>query len=95
MRGDSAQKRLAGQSARSCQPTIDVARARDRVDTSQVPPINEKLPADIRVFEVVRVTKSFNAKSAAWGRRYEYLMPSYAFDGSWGAQNALAWDVLD
>jgi len=50
----------------------------------QVPPINEKLPDDIRVFEVVRVTKSFNAKSAAWGRRYEYLMPSYAFDGSWG-----------
>jgi tRNA pseudouridine38-40 synthase len=39
--------------------------------------INTFLPVDIRVFELKRVTKSFNAKMACSSRRYQYLFPTY------------------
>ena len=39
--------------------------------------VNRFLPSDIRVFDVKRVTKSFNAKIACSSRRYQYLFPSY------------------
>ena len=39
--------------------------------------VNRFLPADIRIFDVKRVTKSFNAKIACSSRRYHYLFPSY------------------
>lgn len=39
--------------------------------------LNSFLPADIRVFDVKRVTKSFNSKVACSGRRYQYLFPTY------------------
>eukprot|EP00911_Craspedida_sp_UC1_P001262 UC1_evm1s950 len=40
--------------------------------------INAHLPEDIRVFWVARVTKAFNCKNACSGRRYEYMLPTYA-----------------
>ena len=38
--------------------------------------INDELPHDIRVFDAVRVTKSFNCKQELDGRQYAYLLPS-------------------
>ena len=38
--------------------------------------INDELPHDIRVFDAVRVTKSFNCKQSCDRRRYAYLLPS-------------------
>ena len=38
--------------------------------------INDELPSDIRVFDAVRVTKSFNCKQSCDRRRYAYLLPS-------------------
>ena len=38
--------------------------------------INDHLPDDIRVFDAVRVTKSFNCKQSCDRRRYAYLLPS-------------------
>eukprot|EP00628_Pelagophyceae_sp_CCMP2097_P014820 CAMPEP_0206814156 /NCGR_PEP_ID=MMETSP0975-20121206/8638_1 /ASSEMBLY_ACC=CAM_ASM_000399 /TAXON_ID=483370 /ORGANISM="non described non described, Strain CCMP2097" /LENGTH=469 /DNA_ID=CAMNT_0054356321 /DNA_START=35 /DNA_END=1444 /DNA_ORIENTATION=+ len=38
--------------------------------------INDALPADIRVFDAVRVPKGFNAKMSANRRRYTYLLPT-------------------
>lgn len=43
--------------------------------------INEKLPNDIRVFGIVKVTKSFNAKVMCSSRKYCYVLPSYALAG--------------
>lgn len=40
--------------------------------------INQFLPADIRVFHLSRVSKTFNSKSACFGRRYHYILPTYA-----------------
>mmetsp|Transcript_30715 Transcript_30715/g.99002 ORF Transcript_30715/g.99002 Transcript_30715/m.99002 type:complete len:359 (+) Transcript_30715:631-1707(+) len=37
--------------------------------------LNEALPADIRVFDAVRVTKGFEAKKSCDRRRYTYLLP--------------------
>ncbi|GBG34937.1 tRNA pseudouridine synthase 1 [Hondaea fermentalgiana] len=39
--------------------------------------LNAQLPDSIRVFGVQRTTKSFNAKSACSGRKYEYLIPTF------------------
>lgn len=39
--------------------------------------INEKLPADIRVYTIQRVTKSFNAKNHCELRQYEYILPTW------------------
>lgn len=39
--------------------------------------VNQFLPPDVRVFDVKRVTKSFNAKIACSSRRYQYLFPTY------------------
>jgi len=41
--------------------------------------INAKLPACIRVQTIKKVTKNFNAKSAADNRTYLYFLPTYAF----------------
>ena len=38
--------------------------------------INDHLPNDIRVFDAVRVTKSFNCKQSCDRRRYAYLLPA-------------------
>jgi tRNA pseudouridine(38-40) synthase len=38
--------------------------------------INDELPDDIRVFDAVRVTKSFNCKQSCDRRRYAYLLPA-------------------
>ena len=38
--------------------------------------VNGALPPDIRVFDAVRVVKSFNCKQACDRRRYTYLLPS-------------------
>ncbi|EDQ88429.1 uncharacterized protein MONBRDRAFT_32742 [Monosiga brevicollis MX1] len=40
--------------------------------------LNAKLPDDIRIFGAFRTTKGFNPKNACTGRRYEYLLPTYA-----------------
>ena len=37
--------------------------------------LNEHLPADVRVFAVSRVSKSFSARSACTWREYHYLLP--------------------
>ena len=39
--------------------------------------LNTFLPADIRVFDIIRTTKSFNSKIAVGKRRYQYLFPAY------------------
>lgn len=42
--------------------------------------VNQHLPKDIRVFGYTRVTSNFNAKQMCDKRRYEYLVPVFAFD---------------
>lgn len=42
--------------------------------------VNKHLPKDIRVFGYTRVTSNFNAKQMCDKRRYEYLVPVFAFD---------------
>ncbi|KAG0577828.1 hypothetical protein KC19_5G184700 [Ceratodon purpureus] len=42
--------------------------------------VNKHLPKDIRVFGYTRVASSFNAKRMCDKRRYEYLVPVFAFD---------------
>lgn len=41
--------------------------------------INSKLPTSIRVQTIKKVTKNFNAQSAADARTYLYFLPTYAF----------------
>ncbi len=48
-------------------------------DPSLLPRINEHLPAQIRVFSMTRVTKSFHCRFYCQEREYEYVMPTYAF----------------
>ena len=48
-------------------------------DVDVVAMTNRELPEDIRVLDMKRVTKGFNAKNQAEGRRYQYLIPTYAF----------------
>ena len=48
-------------------------------DVDMVSETNKHLPKDILVLDMKRVTKGFNAKNQAEGRRYQYLIPSYAF----------------
>ncbi|KAK7196652.1 tRNA pseudouridine synthase [Novymonas esmeraldas] len=40
--------------------------------------LNEALPADIHVYAVVPVTRSFNAYLNCGGRRYEYYLPTFS-----------------
>ena len=42
--------------------------------------LNEHLPKEIRVFGFKRVTSNFNAKHMCDKRRYEYIVPVFAFD---------------
>ncbi|XP_024375810.1 uncharacterized protein [Physcomitrium patens] len=42
--------------------------------------VNQHLPKDIRVFGYTRVTSNFNAKQMCDKRRYEYLVPVFAFN---------------
>lgn len=37
--------------------------------------INEKLPNDISIIKIIRVTRGFNAKNNCTSRIYEYLLP--------------------
>ena len=39
--------------------------------------LNSFLPPDIKVFDIIRTTKSFNSKVAVGKRRYQYIFPSY------------------
>ncbi|XP_044736563.1 tRNA pseudouridine synthase A isoform X2 [Chrysoperla carnea] len=41
--------------------------------------VNENLPADIRVFDLKRVTKGFNSKSQCDARSYIYVLPTFSF----------------
>ena len=41
--------------------------------------INSKLPSCIKVQAIKKVTKNFNAKSAADARTYLYFLPTFAF----------------
>ncbi|KAI8925382.1 pseudouridine synthase [Entophlyctis helioformis] len=45
----------------------------------KVDSINDRLPASIRVFRIVPVTKDFSARRTCEARTYEYLIPTYAF----------------
>lgn len=40
--------------------------------------INEKLPADVRIWNIQLVNKNFNAKDACSSRLYEYILPAYS-----------------
>ena len=42
--------------------------------------VNGFLPADIRVFGLTKVAKSFNSKNAVTKRRYQYLLPTFVLD---------------
>ena len=46
--------------------------------------INEALPEKFEVFGIDRVTGGFNAKTMCDRRRYEYVIPTWAFDPSVG-----------
>jgi tRNA pseudouridine38-40 synthase len=48
-------------------------------EQEMVAAVNSCLPADIRLQALVRVTKNFNCQSAADGRTYLYLLPTFAF----------------
>lgn len=48
-------------------------------DHDLIPRINDHLPAQIRVFGMMRATKSFDCRHNCSGRSYEYLLPTYAF----------------
>ena len=39
--------------------------------------INAHLPEQIRVFDIRRVTKGFNAKNFCYERQYEYILPTF------------------
>jgi len=39
--------------------------------------INEYLPKDIKVLDIIKVTKGFNAKTSRDKVRYQYILPSY------------------
>lgn len=41
--------------------------------------LNEELPEKIRVFNLIRATKGFDAKNACSHRTYAYMCPSFAF----------------
>ena len=41
--------------------------------------INAKLPPTIRVMDIVRTTRNFNAKNCCEARTYSYLTPTFAF----------------
>eukprot|EP01064_Diplonema_japonicum_P003391 TRINITY_DN12194_c0_g2_i1.p1 TRINITY_DN12194_c0_g2~~TRINITY_DN12194_c0_g2_i1.p1 ORF type:complete len:420 (+),score=123.62 TRINITY_DN12194_c0_g2_i1:63-1322(+) len=41
--------------------------------------VNEHLPKQIRVYDAVKVTKSFNSKTAVSHRYYNYVLPTFAF----------------
>lgn len=45
----------------------------------QVREINGKLPSQIRLFGINKVTKNFNSKLQCTARQYEYVVPTYAF----------------
>ena len=53
--------------------------------------VNAKLPADIRLFVVVRVTNKFNAKLACDRRRYEYLLPAAVLRAEGGGAGGREW----
>ena len=46
-------------------------------ERGMVEAINAHLPQDMRVFDVVRTTKGFDAKASCSKRRYHYLLPSF------------------
>jgi len=52
--------------------------------------INEALPGDVRVFDMTRVTKAFNAKNHCSGRSYLYMLPLSAVPHRDGAGAAMA-----
>ena len=49
----------------------------DATTESAVERLNACLPEDIRVFDAVRVTKSFEAKNSCDRRRYTYVLPEF------------------
>ena len=48
-------------------------------DEKTIPALNSCLPPEIRVHEIVRVTKNFSSKSSCDARTYLYLTPTFAF----------------
>jgi tRNA U38,U39,U40 pseudouridine synthase TruA len=48
------------------------------------PSINAALPPTIRILGAARVTAGFDARKACDRRRYEYVLPAWAFDGRAG-----------
>ena len=49
------------------------------LDPPSLEDINNHLPSDIRLQNVVRATKNFNCQSSADARTYLYLLPTFAF----------------
>lgn len=48
-----------------------------KTKTQIIDKINDNLPTDIRVWNIQRVNKNFNARKACGWRKYEYMMPTY------------------
>jgi tRNA pseudouridine38-40 synthase len=76
---------------RSCRTDKKVHAARQvvsfkcqRVDEKEslIKDINEKLPLDIRVFDIIRTTNNFNSHVSCDSRMYEYLMPTFLLQAS-------------
>eukprot|EP00271_Cylindrocystis_brebissonii_P006772 TRINITY_DN1956_c0_g5_i1.p1 TRINITY_DN1956_c0_g5~~TRINITY_DN1956_c0_g5_i1.p1 ORF type:complete len:710 (+),score=141.78 TRINITY_DN1956_c0_g5_i1:185-2314(+) len=55
--------------------------------------VNKELPPAIRLFGFVRVTNGFHAKNQCERRRYEYVLPTWAFDPNShkGRQTYMRW----
>ena len=63
--------------AQVCSAKVLVPTAKEDLDALRVN-VNEGLPADIRLLDIKKVTKSFQAKTARDKVRYQYMIPSYA-----------------
>ncbi|KAJ3246932.1 tRNA pseudouridine synthase 1 [Chytriomyces hyalinus] len=55
----------------------NVVSLKMRAIPNLVEALNAHLPPQIRVYDCLRVTGSFNAKNHCGGRQYEYFMPTY------------------
>ncbi|CAM9246586.1 unnamed protein product [Ascophyllum nodosum] len=59
--------------------------------------INRHLPEDIRVVDIKRAPKSFDARTRCSGRRYEYIMPTFVLAPKEHVRNlfdeAIAWEI--
>ncbi|KNE59209.1 tRNA pseudouridine synthase A [Allomyces macrogynus ATCC 38327] len=77
--GDLVSGLIAAPGRARCSQLVSCKLVVDHLD-DPVAAINAQLPAQIRVWDVVRVMGSFNSKNHCDGRIYEYILPTYVFE---------------